>query len=177
MTLRSAHTFLGAAIVALAVLALAACGSSGASTASPQPPKTSTAAPATVGVATTGLGNILVDTHGRTLYLFKKDSGSASTCTGACATFWPRRIAPGAPTSGTGANASLVGTTNRQDGTAQVSYNGHPVYLYGGDHSPGDTNGQGVVAFGAGWFALSSSALGPSKPERISSPAIVGPAV
>jgi predicted lipoprotein with Yx(FWY)xxD motif len=75
MTLRPAHTFLGGAIVALTVLALAACGSGGASTASPQPPKTGTGTPATVGVATTGLGNILVDTQGRTLYLFKKDSG------------------------------------------------------------------------------------------------------
>jgi predicted lipoprotein with Yx(FWY)xxD motif len=159
MTLRSAHAVLGETIFALAVLALAGCGNSGASTASPQPPKTRTGTPASVGVANTGLGDILVDTHGRTLYLFKKDSGPTSTCTGACATFWPPLIAgaPGVPTSGTGANASLIGTTKRQDGTAQVTYNGHPVYLYGGDHSPGDTNGQGVVAFGAGWFALSPS--------------------
>jgi predicted lipoprotein with Yx(FWY)xxD motif len=157
MNRRSTHTFLAGATVALAVLALAACGSSGASTASPQPPKTGAGTPATVGVAKTGLGNILVDTQGRTLYLFKKDSGPASTCTGACATFWPPLIAPGTPTSGTGANASLIGTTKRQDGAAQVTYNGHPVYLYGGDHNPGDTNGQGVVAFGAGWFALSPS--------------------
>jgi predicted lipoprotein with Yx(FWY)xxD motif len=157
MNRRSAHIFLAAATVALTVLALGACGSSGASTASPQPPKTGAGTPATVGVANTGLGNILVDTQGRTLYLFKKDSGPASTCTGACSTFWPPLIAPGTPTSGTGANASLIGTTKRQDGAAQVTYNGHPVYLYGGDHNPGDTNGQGVVAFGAGWFALSPS--------------------
>jgi predicted lipoprotein with Yx(FWY)xxD motif len=150
MILRSAHTLLAEAIVALAVLALTACGSSTASTASPQPPKTGTGTPATVGVANTGFGDILVDTHGRTLYLFKKDSGPTSTCTGACATYWPALIALGIPTSGTRAHASLIGTTKRQDGAAQVTYNGHPLYLYGGDHSPGYTNGQGDVAFGAG---------------------------
>jgi predicted lipoprotein with Yx(FWY)xxD motif len=159
MSFRSARTFLaGGAIVALAGLALAACGSSGGtSTATPQPPKTSTGTPATVGVTSTTLGNILVDAQGRTLYLFQKDSGTTSTCTGACATFWPPLIAPGTPTSGSGANASLIGTTKRQNDASQVTYNGHPVYLYTGDHNPGDTNGQGVVAFGAGWFALSPS--------------------
>lgn len=158
-SLRSARTFLaGGAIVALAGLALAACGSSGgASTAAAQPPRTSTGRPATVGVTKTSLGNILVDGQGRTLYLFQKDSGTTSTCTGMCATFWPPLIASGAPTSGSGANAAVVGTTKRQDGTSQVTYNGHPVYLYTGDHNPGDTKGEGVVAFGAAWFALSPS--------------------
>jgi predicted lipoprotein with Yx(FWY)xxD motif len=159
MSFRSARTFLaGGAIVALAGLALAACGSSDDNaTASAQAPKTSTGRPATVGVTSTSLGNILVDAQGRTLYLFKKDSGTTSTCTGACATFWPPLTAPGAPTIGSGANASLIGTTQRQDGTSQVTYNDHPVYLYSGDHSAGDTNGEGVVAFGAAWFALSPS--------------------
>src|SRR4051812_2976180 len=116
--LRSARTFLASgAIVALAGLTLAACGSSGgsstaagSSTASVQPPKTSSGTPATVGVTSTSLGNILVDAQGRTLYLFQKDTGTTSTCTGACATFWPPLIAPGAPTTGSGANASLIGT-------------------------------------------------------------------
>ena len=159
-TLRSVRTFLaGGAIVALPGLALAACGSSGSSssTASVHPPKTSTGTPATVRVTSTSLGHILVDAQGRSLYLFKKDAGTTSTCTGACATFWPPLIAPGAPTTGSGANASLIGTTMRQDGKSQVTYNGHPVYLYSGDHNPGDTNGEGVVAFGASWFALSGS--------------------
>jgi predicted lipoprotein with Yx(FWY)xxD motif len=162
MSFRSGRTFLaGGAIVALAGLVLVACGSNGGtsstSSASSQPPKTSTGTPATVGVTSTTLGNILVDSQGRTLYLFQKDSGTTSTCTGACATFWPPLIAPGAPTSGSGANASLIGTSKRQNGTSQVTYNGHPVYLYTGDHNPGDTHGQGVVAFGASWFALSAS--------------------
>jgi predicted lipoprotein with Yx(FWY)xxD motif len=157
--LGSARTFLASGVIAaLAGLALAACGSSGGtSTASPQPPKTSTGTPATVGVTSTSLGSILVDAQARTLYLFQKDTGTTSTCTGSCATSWPPLIAPSAPTSGAGANGSLIGTTKRQDGKSQVTYNGHPVYLYAGDNKPGDTNGQGLVAFGASWFALSPS--------------------
>ena len=154
MTLRSVRTLL----VGGAIVALAACGSSsGHSTASPQPPKTSTGAPATVGVTSTSLGNILVDAQAHTLYLFKKDSGTTSTCTGACATSWPPLVAPSAPTSGSGTNAALVGTTERPDGKSQVTYDGHPVYLFTGDESPGDTNGEGVTAFGAEWFAISPS--------------------
>ncbi|HEY3724071.1 MAG TPA: hypothetical protein VGN59_12030 [Acidimicrobiia bacterium] len=158
MSLKSARASLaGGAIVALA-LALTACGSSGGTaTQSTQPPKTGSGKPATVGVTSTSLGSALVDAQGRTLYLFKKDSGTTSTCTGACAASWPPLIAAGAPKVGSGAKASLVGTTTRPDGTTQVTYNGHPVYTFSGDQSPGDTNGQGVVAFGAAWFAVSPS--------------------
>jgi secreted repeat protein with Y-X4-D motif len=63
----------------------------------------------------------------------------------------------GTPTAGTGAKASLVGTTARSGGKTQVTYNGHPVYVYSGDHSAGDTNGEGINAFGATWYTLSSS--------------------
>ncbi|MDQ1458909.1 MAG: hypothetical protein QOI08_393 [Actinomycetota bacterium] len=170
MSFRSARTFLaGGAIVALAGLVLAACGSSGGtssrSSASSQPPTTSTGTPATVSVTSTTLGNILVDAQGRTLYLFQKDSGTTSTCTGACANAWPPLIAPGAPTSGSGANASLIGTTKRPDGTSQVTYNGHPVYHFQGDHNPGETNGEGITAFGASWFALSPSGSAVTSPS------------
>jgi predicted lipoprotein with Yx(FWY)xxD motif len=159
VSLRSARAFFaGGVIVALAGLSLAACGSSGgSSTASSSLPMTATGAPATVGVTNTSLGNTLVDAQGRTLYLFQKDSGTTSSCTGACATAWPPLSAPAAPTSGSGADASLVGTTKRPDGTSQVTYNGHPVYTFSGDQKAGDTNGQGVTAFGGSWFALTPS--------------------
>src|SRR4051794_35234994 len=160
--LRSARTFLASgAIVALAGLTLAACGSSGGSstasgspTASVQPPKTGAGTPATVGVTSTSLGNILVDAQGRTLYLFQKDTGTTSTCTGACATFWPPLRSSGRQTVGNGTSASLLATTTRSDGGSQITYNGHPLYLYSGDQKPGDTNGEGLTAFGRGWFAL-----------------------
>jgi predicted lipoprotein with Yx(FWY)xxD motif len=146
-------TFLAsAALIPLVALAVAACGGGGAATASP--PKTSTGASATLGVASSSLGSILVNSTGRTLYLFKADVGAKSACTGGCATAWPPLLATAKPTAGTGLTASKLATITRSDGTQQVTYNGHPVYLFIKDKKPGQTTGQGVTAFGAAWFAL-----------------------
>jgi len=156
MTRSTAFTFLGAAVVIpLAALAVAGCGGDSGATASPPSPKTAVERPATVGAANTGLGQILVDSNGRTVYLFKKDNGTKSACSGACADAWPPVRADGKPTVGAGADASQVGTTRRSDGASQVTYNGHPLYLYQGDQQPGDTTGQGSAGFGAPWYALS----------------------
>jgi|tagenome__1003787_1003787.scaffolds.fasta_scaffold20819047_2 predicted lipoprotein with Yx(FWY)xxD motif len=141
------------AAVALGAVSLAACG--GGSSTSSNSAKTSGDPTATVDVATSSLGNILVDSRGRTLYLFKEDSGRKSACFGACATNWPPLRASGKPTAGTGVSESSVATIARSDGARQVSYNGHPLYLFAGDSKPGDTNGQGSDAFGAAWLALS----------------------
>jgi len=158
MTRRAPITFLAAAAaIPLTALAVGCGGSGGGATASTTPPKTASGQAATVGVANTSLGNVLVDSQGRTLYLFKKDTGTTSTCTGACAAAWPPLRASGKPTVGSGASASMVGTTKRSDGKPQVTYNGHPLYRFNGDKAPGDTNGQGVSAFGASWFALSAA--------------------
>jgi predicted lipoprotein with Yx(FWY)xxD motif len=148
-----------ATVLALPVVAvaLAGCGGSGSSGGSVSPPKTSSGGAATVGVVNTGLGKILVNSKGRTLYLFQKDVGSNSACSGACAVNWPPLLAKGKPTIGNGANASLVGTSIRSDGRTQVTYNGHPVYLFSGDKKAGDTNGEGVNAFGGNWYALSAA--------------------
>jgi predicted lipoprotein with Yx(FWY)xxD motif len=146
-----------AAMLALAALAAATCGGSGkAATGSPGPPTTANGRPATVGVENNNkLGKILDDTHGRTLYLFQKDSGANSTCTAACASAWPPLRTNGKAVVGAGATAAMVGTTRRSDGAPQLTYNGHPLYTYTGDQNPGETNGQGLTAFGGGWFALS----------------------
>jgi predicted lipoprotein with Yx(FWY)xxD motif len=112
---------------------------------------------ATVGVASSNLGDVLVDAQGRTLYLFGADTGTTSACSGACAVNWPPLVASGTPTIGNGAKASLVGTSTRSDGKQQVTYNRHPVYLFAGDQKAGDTNGQGVNAFGGSWFALTAA--------------------
>jgi predicted lipoprotein with Yx(FWY)xxD motif len=160
----------GAAAVALIALA-AGCGSSndnGATAASPAP-KTASGQAATVSAANEGnLGTILVDSQGRTLYMFQKDSGTKSSCFGACAAAWPPLRASGKPTVAGGANASMVATTPRSDGKPQVTYNGHPVYLFSGDKSPGDTNGEGVTAFGGSWFALSAAGNQVSAPASSS---------
>jgi predicted lipoprotein with Yx(FWY)xxD motif len=158
MTHSKPITSLAAAVaIPLAALAVAGCGGGRKATASQAPAKTASGRAPTVGVAKTGLGKILVDSKGRTIYLFKKDQGAKSVCTGVCANDWPPVRASGKPTVGGGTNASMVAITRRSDGARQVTYHGHPLYLYEGDHKPGETNGQGLTAFGAGWYALTSA--------------------
>jgi predicted lipoprotein with Yx(FWY)xxD motif len=112
-------------------------------------------APNRVAVASSGLGRILVDGRGRTLYLFEKDKRGKSACTGQCAGFWPPLIASAKPLASSGAKASLLGTVKRPDGRLQVTYNHHPLYTFVKDTRKGQTNGEAVQAFGAEWFALS----------------------
>jgi predicted lipoprotein with Yx(FWY)xxD motif len=161
-------TFLAsAAVLPLVALAVAACGGGGAATAAT--PTTSSGAPATVGVANNSLGSVLVNSQGRTLYLFKADVGAKSACSGACATAWPPLLAASKPTAGTGLTASKLATITRSGGSRQVTYNGHPLYLFIKDKKPGDVNGQGVTAFGAAWFALTPSGNQASTPASSSS--------
>jgi predicted lipoprotein with Yx(FWY)xxD motif len=108
-----------------------------------------------VSTAKTSLGRILVDAHGRTLYLFKKDRKGKSACSGKCAGFWPPLIANGKPRAEGGARASLIGTTRRADGRMQVTYNDHPLYGFVKDTKRGQTSGEGVDAFGAEWYVAS----------------------
>ena len=158
-----------AAAVPLVALAIAGCGNGGggsAATAATAPNGTA----ATVGVADGGsLGQILVDSKGRTLYLFRADSATKSACTGECAEEWPPLRVAGKPVAGSGIAASKLGTLARSDGTAQVTYNGHPLYWFTNDQKPGDASGQGLNDFGGGWYVLapdgtmvSSSSSSPS---------------
>jgi predicted lipoprotein with Yx(FWY)xxD motif len=142
--------------VPLAAMSVAACGGgNNNATASSAPPKAPDGKAATIGMASTSLGNVLVDSQGRTVYLFQKDSGTKSACFGACAAAWPPVRTSGKPTVGSGLTASKVATTPRSDGKQQVTYNGHPLYLFQNDQSAGDANGQGVNAFGAAWYVMS----------------------
>ena len=168
MTHSKPITFLASvAVIPLSALAVAACGGGG-SAATAATPKTTSGASATVGVANSSLGSILVNANGRTLYLFKADSGAMSACTGACATAWPPLLAKGTPTAGAGLTASKLGTITRPGGTHQVTYSGHPLYLFIKDTKPGQTTGQGVTAFGAAWFALNPSGSQASAPASSS---------
>jgi predicted lipoprotein with Yx(FWY)xxD motif len=152
---RRRSLILGLAAVPVIALVAAGCGSDDSShSAAVTPAKAGGRDAATVTVASTSLGDVLVDASGRTAYLFKQDTGTKSTCTGACATSWPP-VRSTHPTAGRGADDALLGTTKRSDGKPQVTYHGHPLYLFTGDAMPGDTNGQGVNAFGAQWFAVS----------------------
>lgn len=118
---------------------------------------TSPSAAAKISIARTGLGPILVDGRGHTLYLFGKDTRGKSNCSGACAGFWPPLIATGKPLAGAGVNAKLLGTTKRANGRLQVTYNHHPLYTFAKDTHRGDTNGEGLNVFGAEWYALSAT--------------------
>ena len=159
MTRTRPLTFLaGAAAVPLIALIAAGCGGGDGRRLGDRPPTTATGQSATVGVANEGdLGSILVDSRGRTLYLFQKDSGTKSACYGACAQAWPPLRATGQPTTGSEADPSLIGTSSRSDGRPQLTYNGHPLYLFSGDTEAGDVDGQGSTAFGGAWFALSAT--------------------
>jgi predicted lipoprotein with Yx(FWY)xxD motif len=110
-------------------------------------------APVAVGVSS--LGHILVDGHGRTLYLFGKDRRGKSACRGQCAGYWPPLITAGRPRALAGAKASLLGTTRRADGRMQVTYKHHPVYRFVKDTKKGQTNGEGLNIFGGTWYAVS----------------------
>jgi predicted lipoprotein with Yx(FWY)xxD motif len=147
----------------LALLALVALGCGGGGSGGTS---------STVAVRSTDAGKILVDSSGRTLYLFGKDHGDKSSCSGACAQAWPPLTTRGHLTAGGGVAMSLLGTTSRADGTSEVTYNGHPLYTFTGDSKPGDVNGQGSTAFGARWYVLGApgravtSSPAPASPTR-----------
>jgi predicted lipoprotein with Yx(FWY)xxD motif len=151
-----------AATLAIAVVA-AGCGGStsgspyssggyGSPVAASAPTRVAAAA---VGVASTPLGRVVVDSKGRTLYLFEKDTNHRSACYGQCATYWPPLLTHGKPAARAGAKQSLLGTTRRTNGSQQVTYAGHPLYRFIEDREAGQTRGEGLVEFGAGWDVLS----------------------
>lgn len=112
---------------------------------------------AQLNVRATALGRIVVDAHGRTLYLFRADKRGKSACYGKCATFWPPLIATNAPKTGAGLKASLFGTTLRKSGARQVTYDHHPLYRFAEDKAAGQTKGQGTDFFGGLWWVVSPS--------------------
>ncbi len=100
------------------------------------------------------LGSFLTDDKGMTLYAFTKDTPNTSNCYGKCASFWPPLLTSGAAVAASGLDASKLGTTNRTDGTVQVTYNGWPLYYFAKDKQAGDTNGERV---GGTWFVITPS--------------------
>ncbi|HKO84844.1 MAG TPA: hypothetical protein VJ140_09865 [Actinomycetota bacterium] len=150
--------FASAALLAALTVATAACGGNNnksSGTAASAGPATTAAQGAngtTVAVASTKLGDVLVDGKGRTLYAFTKDKGDQSACSGQCADNWPALT--GTATAGAGVQASLLSTGMQANGDTQVTYDGRPLYYFAGDAKPGDTNGQGV---GGVWFTLTAA--------------------
>src|SRR6266540_3982916 len=119
---------------------------------------------ATVDLRKTNLGRVLVNSKGHTLYLFKRDKSGKSLCKASCPKFWPPLLRHGKLTAGSGVKASLLGTTRRSNGSLQVTYNKHPLYTYILDKKAGQTKGEGVLAFGAKWYAVSARGRAVVKP-------------
>jgi predicted lipoprotein with Yx(FWY)xxD motif len=105
-----------------------------------------------------GLGPVLVDGQGITLYQFATDhQGSPSRCYGICEIQWPPDLLPvgvAAPVAGPGIEAGLLGTAPRTDGTTQITYNGWPLYFWPPDRAPGKATGQALTNAGGRWYVL-----------------------
>ncbi|HEX6662079.1 MAG TPA: hypothetical protein VF025_00255 [Gaiellaceae bacterium] len=145
---RVAHTVAALTLTAmLGVIGLLAAGSVARSATATNP---------TVSLRKTKLGEILVNSRGHTLYLFSKDRNGKSACNGSCVKFWPPSIRSGKPTAGAGVKTSMLGVTKRSNGSLQLTYNKHPLYTFALDKQAGQTNGEGNLAFGAKWYAVSA---------------------
>ena len=111
-------------------------------------------AASSVSVRSTSLGKTLVDAQGRTLYLFEGDGRNVSKLSSAGLSVWPRFVAAGPVTAGSGVQMAKLGSTTSPSGVRQVTYNGHPLYYYVGDTTAGSTRGQALNQFGALWYVL-----------------------
>jgi predicted lipoprotein with Yx(FWY)xxD motif len=149
------------ALAAVGLLAAACSGGSSATTTTKAPSGTTasnTASAATVRTAAVaGVGTVLVDGSGRTLYLFEPDNHANPTCSGSCASAWPPLMATGTPTAGGSARSSLLGTVRNPDGQLQVTYDHWPLYTFAGDAGPGQAHGQGINSFGGPWWVVDAS--------------------
>jgi predicted lipoprotein with Yx(FWY)xxD motif len=144
--------------LAAAAPLLAACGgtaSHGATGTNASAVAHTAAAHAEIGLAHGRLGTYLTGPGGRALYLWAADGRNVSHCSGACAAVWPPLTVTGRPTAVAGVRASALGTIGH--GTRrQVTYEGHPLYLYAGDRHAGTTSGEGSDGFGAKWWLVST---------------------
>lgn len=139
------------AILAIVVVIVA---TSGGNKATGQPAAAPTSA---ISVRQTPVGKVVVDGSGRTLYLFARDGRNVSRLSAAGRAIWPPFTAATLPAATGGASAAQIGTVSATGGARQITYNGHPLYYYVGDHGPGQVNGQGLNQFGARWYVLSGA--------------------
>lgn len=142
----------GAAGLAALALTVSACGNSASSTAA--------GGGSSISERTIGGQQVLTNAAGMTLYWFAPDSSSASKCTGQCATFWPPFDGPA--TAGSGVTGTLATITRSDPSGTQVTYDGHPLYTYVGDKSPGQATGNGKNLSGGKWWEMTVSGSTPS---------------
>jgi predicted lipoprotein with Yx(FWY)xxD motif len=144
---RAASMVIGAvgavSVLALVLFGVALAGAGGSSAAS--------AATVMLRAARIGDRTVLTNAHGRTLYLFAPDTAKTSRCTGLCTAYWPP--VTGSPKAGPGVTGRL-GTITRPDGAVQATYDGHPLYTYIGDTSPGQEQGNNLDLNGGLWYVV-----------------------
>jgi predicted lipoprotein with Yx(FWY)xxD motif len=117
----------------------------------------------------TGIGTVLTNSQGRTLYWFAIDTPTTSNCTGSCTSYWPPLL--GKPVAAAGAALPKgFGTISRSGGEVQATYDGHPLYTYVGDTSAGMTSGNGSNASGGLWWAMTPSGAKPGASTAHPSP-------
>lgn len=110
-----------------------------------------------------GVGTVLVDSAGRTLYVFSRDKQAKVTCSSTCEKYWPQFVAVGSVVAGSGVKKSLLGEIKAPNGKEQVTYNRWPLYTYVGDTKAGVATGEGAVAYGGTWRAIHPSGTAATK--------------
>jgi predicted lipoprotein with Yx(FWY)xxD motif len=143
-------------LFAIVIVALGLIAASAAASAAVQH---STSATAVKTRNIKGLGVVLVNAKGRTLYTFAKDQRRHVTCTGKCATFWPplKWSGAGKPTGSGAVKSKFLGVDMSPTGAQVVTYNKWPLYTYLGDHKAGQANGQDLNAEGGKWFVITAA--------------------
>lgn len=106
-----------------------------------------------VRVADSEFGPMLFATSGQAIYLFDKEEGPRAECYGACAADWPPVLTDGEPRGVRGARQGLLGTTERRNGSLQVTYGGHPLYFYAHE-DPWQVLCHDFVEYGGTWFVV-----------------------
>ncbi|MGH7643224.1 MAG: COG4315 family predicted lipoprotein [Candidatus Dormibacteria bacterium] len=155
----------GSALALIGGLAVASyTGINRAETLSSTPPAAALTVAAKITIKTAsvpGLGTVLVDGAGRTLYSLTSESSGKITCTAAsgCPTYWPQiRVRSGQRHQAReGAKAGLVRSEKGASGTRILTYHGHPLYTYSGDDAAGQSLGEGLKSYGGTWYAVSAS--------------------
>jgi predicted lipoprotein with Yx(FWY)xxD motif len=109
-----------------------------------------------------GVGTVLVNGQGRTLYMLTSEKGGKITCTAAngCTQAWPETLLTSGATMAKadgGVQSSLLGTVKDASGSLEVTYNHWPLYTFSGDSGPGVAKGQGLTSFGGTWYVLNGS--------------------
>jgi predicted lipoprotein with Yx(FWY)xxD motif len=166
-TLKTGHRrrwmLLALPAAAAAAALVVGCGSSGTSSSGGSSGGSGQAAAAgSVKTAQIGGVTVLTNSKGFTLYSFALDTPGKSNCNGTCAANWPP--VPGSVTA-PGVTGTF-GTIKRSDGSTQATFNGHPLYTFTADTSPGQAKGNGLTAFGGVWHedTTSGSAAPASSP-------------